>query len=104
MNETAMSGLPEQVRQFGDVIIKIVKRRQKELGEPSVPFEDVHFGPKDFEDFPHIMQGMKPYQEVDKTVKEMLGTLLWTYGEIESSRGFYRLVKHGRLYKDLTGN
>ena len=46
-----------------------------------------------------IMQGIKPYQVVEKTVKEMLVSLSWRYRQIEASQGGYRLNKDGRLYK-----
>ena len=113
MNETMTtptSDLPKNERKFADVIIEIVEAKykvyqaeHKKLHASPVALENIHFGPDDFKDFPHIMQGIKPYQEVEKTVKEMLGSLSWSYREIEASHGGYRLNKDGRLYKHLEG-
>lgn len=111
MNEiTAIfSDLPESEQKFAEVIINVVtskhavheKDYQDGRQSECVPLENIHFGPDDFKGSPHVMQGIKPYQEVGKTVKQMLGSLLWTYREIEMSHGFYRLTKHGHLYRHL---
>lgn len=104
-----ISDLPKDEQKFADVIIKIVESKykayqqeHKESHAPPVLLENIHFGPDNFKDFLHIMQGIKPYQEVEKTVNQMLGTLSWTYREIEASHGLYRLSKDGCLYKHLT--
>ena len=109
MNETTtMSDLSEDEQKFADVIFKIIEskyrkyeREHEESGYTPVPLENIHFGPDDFKDFPHIMQGIKPYQEVEKTVEQMLG-LLFGKSEIERSRGLLRLTKYGLLHKHLT--
>ena len=106
MNETMTtptSDLPKNERKFADVIIEILAAKYKvyQAEQLHVSPENIHFGPDDFKDFPHIMQGIKPYQEVENTVKEMLGSLSWSYREIEASHGGYRLNKDGRLYKHL---
>lgn len=110
MNETitSLSDLPQNEREFADVIIEIVENKHKKYERDfqedkieHVPLENIHFGIADFEDFCNIMQGIAPYQDWKKTAQDMLGSLLWTYREIEPSRGSYRLSEKGRLYEQL---
>ena len=111
MNETTtttMSDWPEDVHDFAMVIIEIVKakhkeyeRQHEELDASPVPLEKIHFGIADFENFCNVVQGIAPYQNWKKTAQKMLGSLSWTYREIEPSHGSYRLSKEGRLYEDL---
>ena len=93
-----------------EALIKIVESRygkyereyQEEKASELVPLENIKILPKNFEDFPHIMQGIKPYQtDVSKTVREMLGSLC-RKGEISVSSGMYRLSTEGGIYKHLT--
>ena len=118
MNETTtttMSDWPEDVQEFAMVIIEIVKakhkeyerqheeyeRQHEELDASPVPLEKIHFGIANFENFCNVMQGIAPYQDWKKTAQNMLGSLLWTYREIESFRGCYHLTKHGILYRHI---
>ena len=66
-----------------------------------VPLESIHFGIIDLKAFPHVMQGIKPYQKPESTIQEMLG-LLSSRDEIIYSQGGCKLTKHGLLYKHLT--
>lgn len=109
MNETTtLSDLPEDERQFADVLIKIIEskhkryeRERKELRASPVPLADIKVGPKNFADVPHIMQGIRPAREPESTVREML-RLLWDKGQLVSySRDTYMLRKEGFLYKRL---
>ena len=113
MNETitTLSDLPKDEHDVAKVIIKVIKgkyeqdKRKYQEGKVSelVPLENIRFGIADLEGFLNIMQGIAPYQPWEKTAQQMLGTLSWTYGEIERySEGVYNLTKHGYLYKYLT--
>ena len=57
---------------------------------------------KDFEDFVHVMRGIRPLQLPDSTAREMLNAF-WGKGELipAEQRDAYRLSKTGVLYKDL---
>lgn len=111
MNETAitsMTELTEDEQKFADVLIKIIEgkhkryeRERKELRASPVPLADIKVGPKDFEDVPHIMRGIRPAREPESTVREML-RLLWDKGQlVPHSRDTYMLRKEGFLYKCL---
>ena len=105
---TSMTELPEDEREFADVLIKIIEskhkryeREHKELGASPVPLADIKVGPKEFENAPHIMRGIRPAREPESTVREML-RLLWDKGQLVSySRDTYMLNRDGFLYKDL---
>ena len=115
MNETTtttMSDWPEDVQEFAKVIIDIVKHKhakyqqdcEEDRALEPIPLENIHFGIADFENFCNIMQGIAPYQHWKKTAQNMLGSLSWTYREIQTSHGCYRLTKHGLLYRHITRN
>ena len=62
--------------------------------------EKIHFRIADLKAFPHVMQGIKPYQKPESTIPEMLG-LLSRRGEIVYGQVGYKLNIHGLLYKHL---
>ena len=89
-------------QEFAKVVVKTVRRRRKELGDPPVPLENIRIGPKDFEGALHIMQGIDRHRDWKATVEYML-RLLWDKDELDTtySRSTYTLRKGGRLYKRL---
>ena len=99
-------------QEFAEIIIQIIESTHKryehehrELDRSRVPLADITISPKHFEDFLHIMQGIKRYQEPQQTVREMLGAFCQK-GEIYlhiPSFEAYRLSKEGLLYKHLAG-
>lgn len=106
---TTMSDWTEHEKQFADVLIEIIEgkhqwyeREHKELGATRVPLANISIRPKDFENFPHIMQGIKPYQKPESTAQGML-RLFWEKGELVPAYplGAYKLSKDGLLYKHL---
>lgn len=104
MNETTtatLSDWSEDEQGFADIIIKIIEGKRKVLGDPPVPLKDITICPKDFENFPHIMQGIRPGRKPESTVREML-RLFWEKDELATTSfsDTYRLRKEGRLYKD----
>ena len=105
-----MSEWSKDQQEFADVIIKIIegkhRRYEREYREGKesnpVPLADIKICPKYFEDFPHIMQGIRPFQKPESTVQEMLD-LFCRNGEIKVYfRNIYMLSKDGLLYKHLT--
>ena len=73
MNDTPrFSNLDDKEQEFvEETLIKIVESKyrkfereyqEKKYSEP-VPLANIKFSPKDFENFPNIMQGIKPYQQ-----------------------------------------
>ena len=107
---TTLSGWPKDEQEFASAIIDIVKRRHEKYereyreGKEQKPvlLEHIKFGPKDFENYPHIMQGIKPYHKPELTVREMLSSFCQR-GEIKVYVDkIYMLSKDGFLYKRLT--
>ena len=90
MNEpTTMSDWSKNEQEFADVIINIIESSYRkheqdcQEGKESkrVQLEKIHFRIADLKAFPHVMQGIKPYQKPESTIPEMLG-LLSRRGEI----------------------
>ena len=113
MNETTtatLSDWSEDEQEFARTLIEIVaskhqknEREHKELEATSVPLKDITICPKDFENFPHIMQGIRPGRKPESTVREML-RLFWEKDELATTsfRDKYRLSKDRLLYRHLT--
>ena len=109
-SQETMSDWPKDKQEFADVIIKIIESKHRKYereyreGKESnpVPLADIKICPKCFEDFPHIMQGIRPFQKPESTVQEMLD-LFCRNGEIKVHFGkIYMLSKDGLLYRHLT--
>lgn len=108
MNESTMSDWSKNEREFAKAIIDIVENKYKKYERDfqegkieHVPLGNIHFGIVDLKAFPHVMQGIKPYQKPESTIREMLG-LLSSRDEIIYSQGGYKLTKQGLLHRHLT--
>ena len=104
-----MSNWSKDKQEFAGVIIEIIESKYRKYdreyreGKESnpVPLADIKIGPKCFEDFPHIMQGIRPFQQPNSTVQEMLD-LFCRNGEIKVYFDkIYMLNKDGLLYRHL---
>ena len=109
MSETTITQLSDEEEVFAEVISEIVTRKHqeyerehRELGASRVPLSDISIQPKDFENYSHIMRGIRPLRKTDSTAEEMLGALFWKGELVACSRNMYRLSKAGVLYRDLT--
>ena len=111
MNEptTTLTEFSDDDDVFAEVIYEIVEskhkkyeRQHRESGASRVPLENISIMLKDFEDFVHVMRGIRPLQLPDSTAREMLNAF-WEKGELipAEQRDAYRLSKTGVLYKDL---
>ena len=117
----------EDKRLFAELIIDFIEnqhqeyeRQHRESGCERVPLANIHFGivrnaNGSFSGIgtPNRNAGVPCLQEIAKiqgnpnedlliTAQRMLDVFC-CIGEIESSKGVYKLTKHGRLHKDLTG-
>ena len=110
LKSETMSDWSKDKQEFASVVIDIVKHRyvkyerEYQEGKKSkpVPLADIKFCPKCFENFPHIMQGIKPYQNPESTIREMLDVFC-QIGEIKIYPDrIYMLSKDGFLYRHLT--
>lgn len=105
-----MSDWTKDKQEFADVIVEIIEGKHRKYereyreGKESkrVPLADIKIWPTCFKNFPHIMQGIRPFQEPESTVQEMLDLFCRT-GEIKVYFDkIYMLSTDGLLYKHLT--
>ena len=75
-------------QEFAKVVVKTVRRRRKELGDPPIPLENIRIAP--------IMPGIDRHRDWKATVEYML-RLLWEKNELVTaySRSTYTLRKGG---------
>ena len=117
----------EDKRRFAEIIIDFIEnqhqeyeRQHRESGCERVPLENIHFkivrdgfgkfygiGNQDSSTGGSCLQEIakmqgNPNEDLLITAQRMLDVFC-CIGEIESSKGAYKLTKHGRLHKDLTG-